>query len=88
MVQTLVTEFLKKAGIDTSIYSVHKLRHTAATLMYQNGTDVLTIKEVLGHENLSTTQIYTHVASDQIKEALNNNPLSNFKINSNLSNKE
>lgn len=88
MVQTLVTEFLKKAGIDTSVYSVHKLRHTAATLMYQNGTDVLTIKEILGHENLSTTQIYTHVASNQIEEALKNNPLSNVEINSDQSESE
>ena len=57
-------------------FSVHKLRHTAATLMYQYGnTDVLQIKALLGHENLSTTEIYTHVYDEQVKKAVDNNPL-------------
>ena len=61
---------------DSDGYSVHKLRHTAATLMYQHGdVDVLLLKEILGHENLSTTQIYTHVADEQLRQAVNLNPL-------------
>jgi site-specific recombinase XerD len=57
-------------------FSTHKLRHTAATLMYQYGdVDPLQLKEILGHENLSTTEIYTHVYSEQLREAVNSNPL-------------
>ena len=60
--------------------STHKLRHTAATLMYQHGnTDIMLIKEILGHENLGTTQIYTHVVNSQLKEAVDSNPLANIK---------
>lgn len=54
---------------------MHKLRHTAATLMYQNGVDVRVLKEVLGHENLNTTQIYTHVVNQQLRDAINKNPV-------------
>ncbi len=79
MVQTLVNDFMEKAGLDTTIYSTHKLRHTAATLMYQNGTDVRALQEVLGHENLGTTQIYTHTTSKQIEQAILSNPLSDIK---------
>ena len=61
-------------------YSTHKLRHTAATLMYQHGNvDIRVLKDILGHENLGTTQIYTHVSNRQIKNAIDANPLSNFK---------
>ena len=59
-------------------YSTHKLRHTAATLMYRNGVDIRVLQDVLGHENLSTTQIYTHVSNEQIEKAAQNNPLSNI----------
>lgn len=73
-VQHIVKKFLEKAGLEG--YSVHKLRHTAATLMYQHGdVDVMLLKELLGHESLATTQIYTHVANEQIKAAINANPL-------------
>lgn len=73
-VENIVDRFLEKAGLDG--YSVHKLRHTAATLMYQYGNvDTLLIKEILGHESLATTQIYTHVVSDQLREAVDANPL-------------
>lgn len=79
-VQVIVKKFLESAGITEEGYSVHKLRHTAATLMYQHGNvDVLLLKEILGHENLSTTQIYTHVANDQIKNAVASNPLASKK---------
>ena len=75
-VQLLVKKFLEKAGIFEKGMSVHKLRHTAATLMYQHGNvDVMLLKEILGHENLATTQIYTHVADDQVRKAMQANPL-------------
>ena len=67
------------AGLDSSKYSAHKLRHTAATLMLQNGVDVRTLQEVLGHEHLNTTQIYTHVDSDALRDAARSNPLGNLK---------
>ena len=77
-VQQLVYKYLKKIGLDGDHYSVHKLRHTAATLMYQHGNvDVLVIKDMLGHENLSTTEIYTHVENKRLREAAKKNPLSN-----------
>lgn len=79
-VQHIVYKNLEKAGLGDQGLSVHKLRHTAATLMYQHGgVDVRVLQNVLGHENLGTTQIYTHVADSQVKEAIDSNPLS--KIN-------
>lgn len=77
-VQVMVKKTLLKAGLDASKYSAHKLRHTAATLMLQNGVDVRTLQEVLGHEHLNTTQIYTHVDSAQLRIAAAANPLSSF----------
>ncbi len=74
-VQQVVEECLKKSGLGNLGLSVHKLRHTAATLMYQNGVDVRVLKDVLGHENLNTTQIYTHVSNAQMENAMNKNPL-------------
>ena len=67
------------AGLDSSKYSAHKLRHTAATLMLQNGVDVRTLQEVLGHEHLNTTQIYTHVDSASLQNAAQSNPLGQVK---------
>lgn len=79
-VQHIVYTNLDKAGLGDRGLSVHKLRHTAATLMYQHGNvDVLLLKEILGHENLGTTEIYTHIASDAAKKAIESNPLSNQK---------
>ncbi len=79
-VQYIVNTFLDKSGLGQMGLSVHKLRHTAATLMYQYGeVDVLVLKDVLGHENLSTTEIYTHLVDDQKRSAIENNPLSNLK---------
>ena len=77
-VQVLVKKNLKRAGLDASLYSTHKLRHTAATLMLQNGVDVRTLQEVLGHENLNTTQIYTHIDNAELRTAAAANPLSHF----------
>jgi len=79
-VQYIVDKELKQAGLDTSKYSVHKLRHTAATLMYQYGNvDIRALQELLGHESISTTEIYTHVDNSQIRSAVENNPLANIK---------
>jgi site-specific recombinase XerD len=72
-----VEALLKKIGLGGQGLSPHKLRHTAAALMYQNGADVRVLKDVLGHENLNTTQIYTHVADWQIRAAMEKNPLGN-----------
>ena len=81
-VQVLVKKYLKLAGLDASLYSTHKLRHTAATLMLQNGVDVRTLQEVLGHENLNTTQIYTHIDNAELRTAAAANPLSHFSPSS------
>ncbi len=79
-VQHIVKSYLEKSGLGNMGYSTHKLRHTAATLMYQHGdVDIRVLKEILGHANLGTTQIYTHVANKQLKEAANQNPLANVK---------
>lgn len=81
-VQYIVKNFLDKSGLGEMGMSVHKLRHTAATLMYQYGNaDVLVLKDILGHENLSTTEIYTHIFDDQKKNAIENNPLSKITKN-------
>lgn len=80
-VQSTIDKYLKKAGFDTSVYSTHKLRHTAATLMYKYGNvDIRALKDILGHESISTTQIYTHLDDEDLKKAVNKNPLSNLNI--------
>ncbi len=79
-VQHIVKTCLEKAGLGGQGYSTHKLRHTAATLMYQHGdVDIRVLKDILGHSNLGTTQIYTHISDKQIKNAIESNPLSNVK---------
>ena len=78
-VHKLVKKHLAAAGLDSSQYSSHKLRHTAATLMLQNGVDVRTLQEVLGHDHLNTTQIYTHVDSENMRTAAKANPLGGVK---------
>lgn len=75
-VKWLVKKYLGLAGLDTEKYSAHKLRHTAATLMYQNGVDVRTLQTILGHSNLDTTMIYTHLADESMADAAERNPLS------------
>ena len=75
-VHRLVEKALLKAGLDATQFSAHKLRHTAATMMLSGGVDVKTVQEVLGHENLNTTQIYTHIESTELKLAAEANPLS------------
>ena len=79
-VQHIVKSYLEKAGLGGRGFSTHKLRHTAATLMYQHGNvDIRVLKDILGHSNLGTTQIYTHISNEQVKKAIDSNPLSNVK---------
>ena len=79
-VQWMIGKYLKAAGLESKGYSVHKLRHTAATLMYQTGhVDVRVLKDILGHEQLNTTQIYTHVSSAGMESAMEQNPLAGVK---------
>ena len=76
-VQWMVYKYLDMSGLESKRYSVHKLRHTAATLMYQSGNvDVRVLKDILGHEQLNTTQIYTHVSNESMEAAMRQNPLS------------
>lgn len=78
-VQHIVNKELSAAGLDPTKYSVHKLRHTAATLMYQYGNvDIRALQELLGHESISTTEIYTHVDNSQVRNAVEKNPLANL----------
>ena len=80
-VQWLVKKYLGEAGLENKNYSTHKLRHTAATLMYQSGqVDVRVLKDILGHEQLNTTQIYTHVSNPNMEKAMQSNPLSDVVI--------
>ena len=75
-VQWMVYKYLELAGLESKHYSVHKLRHTAATLMYQSGNvDIRVLKDILGHEQLNTTQIYTHVSDRSMEHAMQQNPL-------------
>lgn len=79
-VQEIVEHYLKLSGLGGMGYSVHKLRHTAATLMYQYGQiDIRVLKDILGHANLGTTEIYTHVSSSQMEQAADSNPLNSLK---------
>lgn len=76
-----VKKFIKKANLDPKKYSTHKLRHTAATLMYQHGdVDIRSIQEILGHESVATTEIYTHVSNKMLKKAVESNPLADIDL--------
>ena len=78
-----IRRFIKKAyieaGIDSTTYSVHTLRHTCATLMFKNGTDIKTIQEILGHSTVDVTKIYTHLYDKEVEQAMQGHPLSKFK---------
>jgi len=78
-IHNLVKKHLLAAGLDSTKYSSHKLRHTAATLMLKSGVDVRTLQELLGHEHLNTTQIYTHVENSSLRDAAMRSPLSGYK---------
>lgn len=82
-VQYIVKKYIKAAGLDPERYSTHKLRHTAATLMYKHGNvDIRALQEILGHESISTTQIYTHVDDKQLRKAADSNPLADINVTS------
>ena len=84
-VQYIVKKYITSAGLDPKRYSTHKLRHTAATLMYRYGqVDIRSLQELLGHESISTTEIYTHLDEQQLRNAVDSNPLSNFDPNKNI----
>ena len=88
-VEQIVGECLQGAGLSGKGYSPHKLRHTAATLMYQHGkVDIRVLKELLGHANLSTTEIYTHVSNAQLEQAADRSPLARVMIDKKITNKE
>lgn len=78
-VQYTVEKYVKRLGLDPHKYTTHKLRHTAATLMHQSGVDIRVLQEILGHKQLSTTEIYTHINNDQMRSAVKSNPLSQIK---------
>lgn len=79
MVELIVKKYIALAGLDTRKFSPHKLRHTAATLMHKYGNvDIRALQQVLGHETIATTQIYTHVDDEQVKSAIDSNPLNNI----------
>jgi site-specific recombinase XerD len=74
-----VKKYIINAGLDPKRYSTHKLRHTAATLMYKYGhVDIRALQELLGHESIATTEIYTHLGEQELRIAVESNPLSNF----------
>ncbi len=85
-VHRLVKKAFLQAGLDATQFSAHKLRHTAATMMLSGGVDVKTVQEVLGHENLNTTQIYTHIENTELKIAAEANPLSKLDFTDDFSN--
>ena len=78
-VQHIVETNVAKLGLDPHKYTTHKLRHTAATLMYQAGVDIRALQAILGHEQLSTTEIYTHLNNEQLRAAVSSNPLADIK---------
>ncbi|MBR5321328.1 MAG: tyrosine-type recombinase/integrase, partial [Clostridia bacterium] len=79
-IQKIIENSLKSAGLDGMGFSTHKLRHTAATLMHRSGgADMLALKEILGHEHVSTTEIYTHLSDEALMKAAKSSPLSTFK---------
>ncbi|MGF0039158.1 tyrosine recombinase XerC [Peptoniphilaceae bacterium SGI.131] len=78
-IQHMIEKYITISGFDPSVYSTHKLRHTAATLMYREGVDIRTLQKILGHVSVATTQIYTHVVDEDIRRAVSYNPLSDFK---------
>lgn len=79
MVEMLVKKYIVLAGLDPKKYTPHKLRHTAATLMHKyGGVDIRALQQILGHESISTTEIYTHIDSEEVKTAIDNNPLNHM----------
>ena len=79
-VEQIVEDCLKAAGLSDMGFTTHKLRHTAATQLYRyGGADVLSLKEILGHEHVNTTEIYTHLNDESVKKIAKSSPLANIK---------
>ena len=75
---------MRNSGLDTKKYSVHKLRHTAATLLYEYGNaDIRSLQEILGHESVNITEIYTHVNKEALRKMVASNPLSKLDLKNN-----
>lgn len=88
-VQKIVKKYIKEAGLDPQRYSTHKLRHTAATLMYKYGNvDIRALQELLGHQSIATTEIYTHLDQQQLRDAVSKNPLADFSASETAAEKE
>lgn len=88
-VQKIVKKYIKEAGLDPQRYSTHKLRHTAATLMYKYGNvDIRALQELLGHQSIATTEIYTHLDQQQLRDAVSKNPLADFSSSESAMTKE
>ena len=79
-IKQIVKRAYTKAGLDSDSYSVHTLRHTCATLLLKNGTDIKIIQEILGHSRVETTQIYTHIYNKNVEKAMLEHPLAKFKM--------
>lgn len=79
-IENICLKVYKLAGLENKGYSAHTLRHTAATYIYKATKDILAVKEILGHETINATMIYTHIENDDLKRAVNSNPLNNFKV--------
>ena len=83
-IQHMIEKHMRNSGLDTKKYSVHKLRHTAATLLYEYGNaDIRSLQEILGHESVNTTEIYTHVNKEALRKMVASNPLSNLDLKTN-----
>lgn len=82
-IQHMIDKYLNMAGFDIRLYSTHKLRHTAATLMYKEGVDIRTLQKILGHSSVATTQIYTHVEDQDMRDAIAHNPLADINVDKN-----
>lgn len=80
MIEIMVKKYILASGLDPKKYTPHKLRHTAATLMHKyGGVDIRALQQILGHESISTTEIYTHIDSDEVKNAIDNNPMNKIR---------
>ena len=79
-INKIVKRAYRKANLDDKVYTVHTLRHTCATILYRAGVNIKTIQELLGHVQIDTTEIYTHLNDQEVKEVMLNHPLAQFKI--------
>lgn len=79
-INKIVKRAYRKAELDENVYTVHTLRHTCATLLYRSGVNIKTIQELLGHVHIDTTEIYTHLDNQEVKDVMFEHPLAQFKM--------